>query len=223
MCSTRWAIYYGVLCHWGHVTSNTAAILAATLDFTKIENLTGKGENDFFFCWTLKMWYKNILPLFVHILYFFRRKKWKNTHFSSKMVLPPVTCDVISRNYSNWCSPILIYQNVCKGYAHGYWKRRVEMIIRLGKIKEKLYRGDCPSPLPPRPVGPRVNKRLCHWILLPFKTCDLFVPQDTHHGRRVVFHPQTVFLRSWFVWWRDGHMGWRKSWAVLQGKRFFNQ
>ena len=61
-----------------------SAILAAFLDFTKIENRKRRKSKNFF-CWTLKMWYTvNILPVFVHILYFFRPKKRINMHFSSK-------------------------------------------------------------------------------------------------------------------------------------------
>ena len=46
MCSTRWGIHYRVW-HCGRplVSSNVSTILAAILDFTKIENLTGKGES----------------------------------------------------------------------------------------------------------------------------------------------------------------------------------
>ena len=44
--STRWGVYYGVRRWWGPLTSlNVAAIFTAILDFTKIENLTGKVVN----------------------------------------------------------------------------------------------------------------------------------------------------------------------------------
>ena len=36
---------YGAWRRWGPVTSNVAAILAAILDFNKIENLAGTGDH----------------------------------------------------------------------------------------------------------------------------------------------------------------------------------
>ena len=41
--------------------------------------------------------------------------------------------------------------------------------------------------------------------------------QDSCNGRGVIWHPQTIFLRYGFIWRRNGHMGWRKSGALIQG------
>ena len=64
---------------WGPDT--TSSIVAAILDFTKIENLPGKGGT-WNFSWIFKMWHIwTFCCFFVHILYFFAQKRGKNTHF----------------------------------------------------------------------------------------------------------------------------------------------
>ena len=58
--------------------------LSAILDFTTSENLKEKRKSNFFLLNIKNVTQLNILPVFVHILYFFGPKKGKNTHLSSK-------------------------------------------------------------------------------------------------------------------------------------------
>ena len=63
---------------------------------------------------------------------FLLRKVEKNMYFHPKLVWPPATYDVRSRNHSNW--PLLnLSQNVRGGWTNSYWNRQVLMFYPLGK------------------------------------------------------------------------------------------
>ena len=98
----------GLLCHQMWPPSWISPKLRISQEKEKIE---------IFFAENLKC--KIIKHFTAFCAHFVFTPKRKNTQFLSKMASPTATYDVISRNHSNRCSPILC-QNVCKGYAHCY-------------------------------------------------------------------------------------------------------
>ena len=73
-------------------------------------------------------------------------------YFHPKMVWPPATHDVITRNHSNWPS-LTLSQNVREGWTNSYGKRQELMYYPLGKNSEKPLWGWHPPP----PWTPRVK------------------------------------------------------------------
>ena len=92
--------------------------------------------------------HKHFAAFCPHCVLFISKHEKKTYLFLQKMAWAPAIYEVIPRSHSNRCSPILC-ENVCKAYVHSYWKRQVEMLIRLGKIQEKIYWGRAHHPLPP--------------------------------------------------------------------------
>ena len=67
-------------------------------------------------------------------------------YFHSKMVWPPATHDVITRNHSNWPS-LTLSQNVREGWTNSYGKRQELMFYPLGKTLKNLKGSGIPLPL----------------------------------------------------------------------------
>ena len=88
--------------------------LGSHLGFYQKLNSVKNSKNKQFLRLTCKITKIITLHHFIHKLYFYVWKSWKNILSHSKTAWPPATYDVISRNHSNWSS-LNLSQNAREG------------------------------------------------------------------------------------------------------------